>query len=44
MAESIINLTQKMYSMLHKSYRTIDQQEKQLNDDILALFLTSILR
>jgi len=30
--------------MVNKNYRTIDKQEKELNDDILALFLVSILR
>jgi hypothetical protein len=43
-AEWIINFIQKMYLMVNKNYRTIDQHENELNDDILALFLVSILR
>jgi hypothetical protein len=30
--------------MVNKNQRTIDKQEKELNDDVLALFLVSILR
>ena len=30
--------------MMNKNQRTIDKQEKELNDDILALVIVSILR
>lgn len=40
-SEWLINFIQKMYFMVNKNYRTID---KQLTDDILPLFLISILR
>jgi hypothetical protein len=33
-----------MYLMVNKNQRTIDKQEKEPNDDIIALFLISILR
>lgn len=44
LANEIVTLTQRMYSMIPKNYRTIDEQEKPLNDDTLALFLVSTLR
>ena len=43
-AQWIINLIHKMYLMVNKHHRTIVTQEKELNDDVLALFLVSILR
>ncbi|CAF1446517.1 unnamed protein product, partial [Adineta steineri] len=43
-AEWLTNFIEKIYLMVNKNYRTIDKQIKQPSDDILALFLTSILR
>jgi len=43
-AEWLINFIQKMYLMVNKNQRTIDKQDKEPNDDIIALFLISILR
>ncbi|CAF3407780.1 unnamed protein product [Rotaria sp. Silwood1] len=43
-AEWLINFIQKMYMMVNKSQRTINKHEKELNNDIIELFIVSILR
>ncbi|CAF1378236.1 unnamed protein product, partial [Rotaria sordida] len=43
-AEWLINFIQKMYMMTNKNQRTIDKHKKELNNDIIELFIVSILR
>ncbi|CAF4154779.1 unnamed protein product [Rotaria sp. Silwood2] len=42
-ADWLISFIQKMYIMVNKNQRTIDKHEKELNNDIMELFIVSIL-
>mgnify|MGYP006983379833 CR=1 FL=1 len=44
MTEWLVDFIQKVYYTMNRNHRTIDYEDKELNDNRMALFLVSILR